>query len=51
MAFFNKFYQFEMKICAKEAGRLKSKIQFRRLMEKMKKRLWTSWRSMKSTDI
>ena len=30
---------------------LKSKIEFRRLMEKMKKRFWTSWRSMKSTDI
>ena len=27
-----------MKICAKEARRLKSKIEFRRLMEKMKKR-------------
>ena len=26
-----------MKICAKEARRLKSKIEFRRLMEKMKK--------------
>ena len=40
-----------MKICAKEARRLKSKIEFRRLMEKMKKRFWTSWRSTKSTDI
>ena len=38
--FFNKFYQLEMKICAKEARRLKSKIEFRRLMEKMKKRLF-----------
>ena len=28
-----------MKICAKEARRLKSKIEFRRLMEQMKKRL------------
>ena len=27
-----------MKICAKEARRLKSKIEFRRLLEKMKKR-------------
>ena len=27
-----------MKICAKEARRLKPKIEFRRLMEKMKKR-------------
>ena len=27
-----------MKICAKEATRLKSKIEFRRLMEKRKKR-------------
>ena len=36
--FFNKFYQLEMKICAREARRLKSKIEFRRLMEKMKKR-------------
>ena len=27
-----------MKICAKEARRLKSKIEFKRLMEKMKKR-------------
>ena len=36
--FFNKFYELEMKICAKEARRLKSKIEFRRLMEKMKKR-------------
>ena len=27
-----------MKVCAKEARRLKSKIEFRRLMEKMKKR-------------
>ena len=34
--FFNKFYLLEMKICAKEARRLKSKIEFRRLMEKMK---------------
>ena len=49
--FFNKFYELEMKICAKEARRLKSKIEFRRLMEKMKKRFWTSWRSTKSTDI
>ena len=40
-----------MKICAKEARRLKSKIEFRRLMEKMKKQFWTSWRSTKSTDI
>ena len=40
-----------MKICVKEARRLKSKIEFRRLMEKMKKRFWTSWRSTKSTDI
>ena len=30
-----------MKICSKEARRLKSKIEFRRLMEKMKKRFWT----------
>ena len=36
--FFNKFYQPEMKIYAKEARRLKSKIEFRRLMKKMKKR-------------
>ena len=37
--FFNKqFYELEMKICAKKARRLKSKIEFRRLMEKMKKR-------------
>ena len=36
--FFNKFYQLEMKISAKEARRLKSKIEFRRLIEKMKKR-------------
>ena len=36
--FFNKFYSLEMKICAKEARRLKSKIEFRRLIEKMKKR-------------
>ena len=35
--FLNKFYELEMKICAKEARRLKSKIEFR-LMEKMKKR-------------
>ena len=49
--FFNKFYELEMKICAKEARRLKSKIEFRRLMEKMKKRFWTSWRSTKSTVI
>ena len=40
-----------MKIFATEARRLKSKIEFRRLMEKMKKRFWTSWRSTKSTDI
>ena len=26
--FFNKFYQLEMTICAKEATRLKSKIEF-----------------------
>ena len=51
MYFFKKFYELEMKICAKEARRLKSKIEFRRLMEKMKKRFWTSWRSTKSTDI
>ena len=37
--FFNKFYELEMKIYAKEARRLKSKIKFRRLMEKMKKRV------------
>ena len=49
--FFNKFYELEMKICAKEARRLNSKIEFRRLVEKMKKRFWTSWRSTKSTDI
>ena len=49
--FFNKFYELEMKIYAKEARRLKSKIEFRRLMEKMKKQFWTSWRSTKSTDI
>ena len=36
--FFNRFYELEMKICVKEARRLKSKIEFRRLMEKMKKR-------------
>ena len=36
--FFNKFYELERKMCAKEARRLKSKIEFRRLMEKMKKR-------------
>ena len=40
-----------MKICAKEARRLKSKIEFRRLMERMKKRFRTSWLSMKSTNI
>ena len=40
-----------MNICAKEARRLKSKIEFKRLVEKMKKRFWTSWRSTKSTDI
>ena len=40
-----------MKICAKEVRRLKSKIEFRRLMEKMKKQFWTFWRSTKSTDI
>ena len=49
--FFNKVYCLEMKICAKEARRLKSKIEFKRLMEKMKKRFWTSWRSTKSTEI
>ena len=49
--FFNKFYELEMKICAKEARRLKSKIEFRRLMEKMKKRFWTSCRSTNFTDI
>ena len=36
--FFNKFYKLEITICAKEARRLKSKIEFRRLMERMKKR-------------
>ena len=41
--FFNKFYELEMKICAKEARRLKSKIGFRRLVEKIKKRFWTFW--------
>ena len=40
-----------MKICAKEARRLKSKIEFRRLMEKMKKWFWTSWHGTKWTDI
>ena len=35
-----------MKICAKEARRLKSKIEFRRLMEKMKKRLPGAVRSL-----
>ena len=40
-----------MKIYAKEAWMLKPKIEFRRLMEKMKKRFWTSLRSTKSTDI
>ena len=49
--FFNKFYELEMKFCAKNARRLKLKIEFRRLMEKMKKRFWTSWRSTKSTDM
>ena len=49
--FFNKFYELEMKICAKEGRRLKSKMEFRRLMKKMKKRFWTSWRSTKSTDL
>ena len=49
--FFNKFYYLEMKICAKEARRLKSNIELRRLMEKIEKRFWTSWRSTKSTDI
>ena len=49
--FFNKFYWLQMKICAKEARRLKSKIEFRTLMEKMKKRFWSSWRNTKSTDI
>ena len=49
--FFNKYYELEMKICAKKARRLKSKIEFRRLMEKRKKRFWTSWRRTKSTDI
>ena len=38
--FFNKFYELEMKICVKEARRLKLKIEFRRLMENMKKRLF-----------
>ena len=33
-----------MTICAKEARKLKSEIEFRRLLEKMKKRFWTSWR-------
>ena len=37
MDFFNKFYELEMKICAKEARRLKSKEEFRKLMEKMKR--------------
>ena len=36
--FFNKFHELDMKICAKEARKLKSKIEFRRLMEKMKER-------------
>ena len=40
-----------MAIYTKEARRLKSKIEFRRLMKKMKKRFWTSWRSTKSTNI
>ena len=35
--FFNKFYELEMKLCAKEV-KLKSKIEFRSLMENMKKR-------------
>ena len=39
--FFNTFYELEMKICAKKARRLKSKIEFRKLMEKMKKLFWT----------
>ena len=52
MDFFNKFHSLEMKICAEEARRLKSKIEFRRLINKrMKKRFWTSWRNTKSTDI
>ena len=49
--FFNKFYQLEMKICVKEARRLKSKIEVRRLMEKMRKRFWTSWHSTKPTEF
>ena len=40
-----------MKICAKEARTLKFKIEFRRLIEKMKKTFWTFWRSTKFTDI
>ena len=40
-----------MKFCTKEARRLKSKVEFTRLMEKMKKRFWTSWRNTKSTNI
>ena len=35
---FQQVHGLEMKICAKEARNLKSKIEFRRLMEKMKKR-------------
>ena len=49
--FFKKFYGLEMKICAQKARRLKSKIEFRRLMEKMKKQFCISWRSTKSRDI
>ena len=30
--FFNKFYELEMKICAKETRRLKSKIEFRKMI-------------------
>ena len=51
LKFFNTFYELEMKICAKVAGRLNSMVEFKRLMEKMKKRFWTFWRSKKSTDI
>ena len=40
MDFFNKFYELEMKISAKKTRRLKSKIEFGRLMEKMKKRFF-----------
>ena len=48
--FFNKFYELEMKICAKEARRLKSKNS-KDWWRRWRNGFWTSWRSTKSTDI